>query len=712
MLLRRPIPPQSPLMTKRTNPKPAGKKEGKGILQKVAPFLFGRRKRVHVNAADIAARKRAAHVTYEDDIAGKSKKTSRLRLRTTPSQEKTRNAKKTENVSIADEEIPQDASPSARTVQAPVATISAVKKTADAPVSKSSFTIAEEKAAEDAPTPSASGGLRGAGKAVEAQLLAEHDSFLAKAGKKLEEENAKKKKGSWFVLRDRFTSMFTRGPKEAAEQTPQEELTEKDIAKDTFLQHVQQKRTSAVVGTAIDEEEAPTASSLEEFASGGKDEEELVPRATSSKQRGANLLSAVDLQKETREAKEAAKRLEKEVKEIKEEMKAGKGVQGQKKEAPPPPPETRAPKKHVVHVTKTRLQKFTAALGYIGMGKERLRFIENMATMLNAGLPLIDSLKTMQLETRTKGMKKLMQRILDSVENGNALWRAMDEQSFFSLHAIALVRIGEEAGNLSENMVYLAEQEEKDHALKSKVKMAMIYPSIVLTLMFIIVMGLGLFVLPNLIGVLFSLNVKLPLVTRLVILFTQLISQYSAIVVPGSLAGGILLVILGKFTPLRSVFQWIMFRIPGIGRLAREATIARYGVILGGLLRAGVPVIEAMQSLVEVTPIVSYRRLYQKMLDHVAIGDSFSKSFAAIKGSQKLLPASVQQLIITGEKSGALADIMLKIADIYDKKASETAQKLPVILEPILLLFIGGLVGTIAFAIIVPIYSIVGSVGR
>ena len=154
-----------------------------------------------------------------------------------------------------------------------------------------------------------------------------------------------------------------------------------------------------------------------------------------------------------------------------------------------------------------------------------------------------------------------------------------------------------------------------------------------------------------------------------------------------------------------------MFHVPGIGRLAKEATIARFGVILGGLLKAGVPIIEAMESLEKVTPIISYRNFYGKMLDHVTIGDSFAKSFSAIKGSDKLLPPSVQQLVMTGERSGALADIMLKIADIYDKKAADTAQKLPVILEPMLLLFIGGLVGTIAFSIIVPIYSIVGNVG-
>lgn len=357
-------------------------------------------------------------------------------------------------------------------------------------------------------------------------------------------------------------------------------------------------------------------------------------------------------------------------------------------------------------------QEFIGGIKYFGLGKERLTIIQNLATMLNAGLPLVDSIKTLQMEARTKPIKKLLQNIVDAVENGSALWRAMEDQHFFSPHAIALIRIGEEAGNLAENMQYLSLQQEKDQELRSKVKQAMIYPIIVLVLMFIIVMGLGLFVLPNLIQVLFSLNVKLPLVTRLVIMFTNAFSSHAATGVPSFIGGFFFLMILGKYTRFRVVVQWILFRIPGVGRLAKEATLARFGVILGGLLEAGVPLVEALRSLVEVTSFVSYRRFYSRLLEHVNVGDSFAKSFAIIQGSQKILPISVQQLVITGERTGSLAKIMLKIADIYEKKANDTAQKLPVILEPMLLLFIGALVGTIAFAIIVPIYSIVGTVGH
>lgn len=355
---------------------------------------------------------------------------------------------------------------------------------------------------------------------------------------------------------------------------------------------------------------------------------------------------------------------------------------------------------------------FFKSLNNLGMGKYRAQFIQNLAMMLNAGLPLIDALQTLQLEMRSRAMRKVIARIAELVESGHPLWRAMEEQYLFSPYEVALIRVGEEAGNLARNAQYLAEQQEKDHALRQKVKMAMIYPTIVFILMFVVVMGLGLFVLPNLVQVLYSLNADLPAATRAVIWITNMFSTYGTQAVPAMIGGMILLFLLAKYTPFRRVSQWFVFRIPGIGRLAREATIARFGVILGGLLEAGVPLVESIQSLEDVTHIVAYKRMYGKMAERVALGDSFAICFKDIRGSRRLIPASMQQLIVTGERSGTLSDTFKKVASIYEKKAEETAEKLPTILEPMLLLIIGGLVGTIAFAIITPIYSVVGNVGR
>ncbi|MEI8229598.1 MAG: type II secretion system F family protein [Candidatus Peregrinibacteria bacterium] len=357
-------------------------------------------------------------------------------------------------------------------------------------------------------------------------------------------------------------------------------------------------------------------------------------------------------------------------------------------------------------------KKNLASLNNMGMGKLRSLFIENVAMMIIAGLPLVDALQAQLLETRSKPMKEIIRAITTAVESGSPLWRAMDDQNFFSPYELSLIRIGEEGGNLARNMQYLAEQQEKDRALKAKVQMAMIYPSVVFVMIFVLVMGLGLFVLPNLVGVLISLNVPLPLATRVVIAISKIFEAHGILIVSLTLSAVVFFFLLAKFTRFRSVSQWLVYHIPGVGTLAREATIAQFGVIVGGLLRAGVPLVDTLSSLVNVTDIVAYRRFYAEVYEHILAGDSFSKTFVAIKRTSSLLPISVQQLIMTGERSGSLADVLMKIAEIHDRKAQETAEKLPTILEPILLLSIGGIVATIAFAIIIPIYSVVGSLGK
>jgi len=344
----------------------------------------------------------------------------------------------------------------------------------------------------------------------------------------------------------------------------------------------------------------------------------------------------------------------------------------------------------------------------MGLGKQRSSFIQNLAMMLGAGLHVTDAIDTLSKEAPS-AMKKIVKKILREVENGSALWRAMDRQGLFTPYAIALIRIGEESGNLSQNLENLAMQDEKDQAMRQKVKMAMIYPIIVIVLTFIITIGLSWFVLPQLVGVLFALNVELPATTRAVIAVSDFFTLHGSVVVPSMILGAGVFGILFKFTKLKYLAQWIVLRIPGVKTLIIEASIAQFGIILGSLLKAGVPPVEALQSLADVTSMLRYRTFFTKLTEHIKLGDSFAKSFTEIRGSRKVLPPSVQQIVITGERSGRLSEVLIKVADIYQKKAEETAQKLPIILEPVLLIFIAGLVAIIAFSIIMPIYSVVGN---
>ena len=360
---------------------------------------------------------------------------------------------------------------------------------------------------------------------------------------------------------------------------------------------------------------------------------------------------------------------------------------------------------------QSAFMNFIRSINYMGMDKQRISFIGNLGTMMDAGLPLLDAIRALEREVKQRQMKKIMNRIVVAVETGSSLWRAMEGQYFFTTQQIAMVRVGEESGSLVENLGYLAEQEEKDKALKSKIKTAMIYPTIVMVMLVVVVLVMGMFVLPNLVEVILALGVPLPFITRMIIKFTDIFTAHGVIIAPSIIGGMILFFILVKYTFLKIPVQWALYKVPGIGRLIREATLSRFGVVMGGLLQSGVPVVEALESVTNATTLSRYKKFYGKLWEHVQLGDSFTTSFGKIRLADKCFPASMQQLIMTGEQSGSLTKIMLKIASIHEKKASEVAEKLPVIIEPMLLLIMGGLVATIALGVLAPIYSVVGNIG-
>ena len=489
---------------------------------------------------------------------------------------------------------------------------------------------------------------------------------------------------------------------EKKKTSPNELELKKKIRGEGFLEsqsETEEKQTNANKETASSSQKRGIFS----FLGGADKKEEKFSKKKEFKEKREQLKSMTKQErKEEKRWKEEAQKREKLLEKKKKEQ-----IKATKNESKKVKGEYKLPKKK----KRSAIVKFFTSLNYFGLGKERIAFIDNLATMMDAGLPLLDAIRALQKDTKRKIIRKIIGRIIIAIETGNPLWRAMESQYLFTQQQIAMVRVGEEAGSLTENLRYLAEQEEKDRALRSKVKTAMIYPIIVLVMLTVIVFGLGLFVLPNLVGVIESLNVPLPIVTRIIIVFTEYFSQNAKMIIISFFSGVIVLFFLTKYTYLKVFVQWMIYHIPGIGTLIKEATISRFGVVLGGLLRAGVPVTESLESLTNATSLIRYKKFYAQLLEHVKLGDSFTTSFEAIPLTDKCFPPSVQQLIMTGEKSGSLTEIALKIAEIHDRKASEIAEKLPVIIEPLLLLFIGGLVATIALGILAPIYSIVGNIG-
>lgn len=347
------------------------------------------------------------------------------------------------------------------------------------------------------------------------------------------------------------------------------------------------------------------------------------------------------------------------------------------------------------------------------IGKEKEYLIENLSMLIASGMGILEALDSIKGELRSSRIIQTVQGIKEEIESGSPLWRALDKTKFFPARTISLVRIGEEAGKLSQNLKLIALQEEKERAFHSKIRSAMMYPVFVFCLTGIVGIGIAWFILPRLSLVFAQLKLQLPLVTRVLIATGEFLGEYGVIAVPLFLLFIFIVIFLLFFhKKTQWIGQTLLFTLPGIQKLIQEVELSRFGYLLGTLLAAGVPMVHAIGSLAEATPFRTYKRLYMHLREHIEDGDSFQKSFSSYRGIKKLLPLPIQQLIVAGERSGNLPETLLKIAETFEDKTETTAKNVTVILEPILLVVVWlGVVG-VALAVILPIYNLIGGLNQ
>lgn len=344
-----------------------------------------------------------------------------------------------------------------------------------------------------------------------------------------------------------------------------------------------------------------------------------------------------------------------------------------------------------------------------GGAKERAYVVENLAVLLGAGMDVLSAVSAIETQVRSATMKRALATIREELGNGAAIWRTLDAAKILPTRATYLVRLGEESGRLSENLTLIAKQQEKDRQLTSKIRSAMVYPIFVLGLTVVVGLGVAWFILPRLSAVFSSLNVTLPAITDVLIRFGAFLQDWGAIAVPTFLA------VLGVGIGLavtrpgsRAALQSFLLRIPGIRNVVQEVELTRFGFVLGSLLQAGLPVIEAIDSLEQASAIAQYKRLYAHLRKDIADGSTFRQSMRDFPKSGHLIPVPVQELVATGEQSGNLADMLLRVAALYEQKTEQSTKNLSSILEPILLVIVWIGVLLVAVAIILPIYSLVG----
>ena len=339
--------------------------------------------------------------------------------------------------------------------------------------------------------------------------------------------------------------------------------------------------------------------------------------------------------------------------------------------------------------------------------KDRVVFTRQLATLIGAGLPLAQSLRTVQEQTTNKRMQEIVQEIISDVEGGKSLSDSFAKHpEAFNKVYVALVSAGETSGTMDDSLKRLAAQQEKDAAMMSKIRGAMMYPSIVLVVI-ILVIGFMLFtVVPQVEGLYRDLNKGLPFVTLMMIKVANFFSSLWWLVILAMIIGGYFLAQYLKTEQgirTKDIFKLNVPLFKGMFRKMYMARFARTGQVL---LRTGVPMLDMLRITADAVNNVIISESILRASDKVKGGKALSASLS----NEDYFLAMVPQMIKIGEQSGKIDEMMGKTAQVYEDELDEEIHALSTAIEPVLMVFLAIVAGTMVSAILLPIYSLVGNI--
>lgn len=343
--------------------------------------------------------------------------------------------------------------------------------------------------------------------------------------------------------------------------------------------------------------------------------------------------------------------------------------------------------------------------------QERINFIRHLSLTTKAGLPVFEGLKIIKRQTTSKTLLRIIDQLLIAINNGKFLADSLEQyKHIFNDFSISIIRVGETSGALSANLAYLAEEMEKSKELKSKIRSALIYPIIVTMATLAIVVFLVFFVFPKIIPVFASLNVELPTATKILIAFSNFIAKN----LTELSIGFALFVIVARFLvnrvqKVRFFLHRLLLFIPLASKISIGYNMANFARVLAILLKSGVAIVEAVIITSKTFENLVYRRELQKAAEEIRKGEQLS--FYLVK-KPKIFPPLLSGMIEIGENTGNLEENLTYLADYYAKEVDLKTKNLATTLEPLLLLFMGLVVGFVAISIITPIYKITSSVGK
>ncbi len=339
--------------------------------------------------------------------------------------------------------------------------------------------------------------------------------------------------------------------------------------------------------------------------------------------------------------------------------------------------------------------------------KDRIIFTQQLGVMIRSGLSVVEALEVMREETQSKPFAKAIGEIISDVKGGSPVSLAFEKhKNIFDSVYVNTIGAGEKSGKLDDVLQGLTVQLEKDYAITSKLRGAMIYPIIVLTTLVGVMILILVVIIPQLKQIFDDSGVALPLLTRIVIAISDFTQHNLLFILIGCIIIAFVIRMYGRTISGRHVLDRIKISIPVFGNLNRKTYMARFARTFSGLSKSGLPLLEIFRTSKQVVNNIIYQDEIDKMIGKVEVGEPISK----VLKDCHLFPRMIGNLVSVGERSGSLDDVFNTIANFFDKEVDSITNNLSTLLEPVLMVIMGVGIGLIIVSVLQPIYGLVNAI--
>jgi type IV pilus assembly protein PilC len=344
-----------------------------------------------------------------------------------------------------------------------------------------------------------------------------------------------------------------------------------------------------------------------------------------------------------------------------------------------------------------------------GFGRvELMRFTRQLSILINAGVPILECMEILHKQEVNLVLKRVIKNISNQVEEGKTLYDAMSTQEGFDKLYCALVRAGEAAGILDGILVKLAEFLEKAEKLKKQVKGALTYPAIVVMVGILVLFGLMNFVVPQFVDILKESNQEIPWVTQVVMDISAFFQSYTLLLLAAMIAAAIIFSNYIKTKDGKQQWDKITMKAPLFGSLIIKGNLGSFTRTLATMLAAGVPIIDSLEICIDTLDNTQMAKDLAKVRKAVMEGKSITEPLSRIT----YFPPLVTQMIKVGEATGNLDQMLIKVADVFQDEVEELVQNLTKLIEPIIIVILGGMIAFVLIAMYLPIFMSAGGVSE